>query len=205
MSPWAVVIADALCVALMSTLPLRETAVPAEREAVVVTLEMTTATAGATETPVEEAPVFASVVSALLVVALTLSAPPPSSVPSSAAVVVSSISAIATEAPMPTSPAPTVPPAAGSAVVLIVELDWAAMITAPEPLMVRSPATSALVSRRTMWIATETLRPSVPPPPAPLVVVAPKTWVEAIVALTVAPLALTLAPAGSSALLVTRT
>jgi hypothetical protein len=55
-----------------------------------------------------------------------------------------------------------------------------------------------------MLIATDTLIPTAPPP-APLVVVALKVCVEAIVADTVAAFALTVAPAGTRALFVTRT
>jgi hypothetical protein len=55
-----------------------------------------------------------------------------------------------------------------------------------------------------MLIATDTLIPT-SPPPAPLVVVALKVCVEAIAAETVAPVADTVAPAGSVAVLITRT
>src|SRR5687768_1249905 len=156
-------------------------------------------------TPAPDAPVVAVVVIALVLWARTWRSAPPFNVPPNAAVVNSSISAIATDAPIPTDSVPVAPPSAGSASVSIVESDSASSVTSAVPALIVAPfSTIAVVLSWTMLIATETLMPT-SPSAAPLVVEALNVWVEAIVALTVAPFEVTVVPAGTSALLVTRT
>src|SRR5918995_2679899 len=204
-SPCAVVTAEFVCSAFTSTAPLTFTPVPAERNAFTVTLLITTEIAGATDTPPPDAPVFASVVIAFVLCADTVRSLPPLSTPSSAAVVVSSMSAMLTAAPMPTDSAPETPPSAGSADVAIVENDWASIVTAPVPAESVAPEESrAVVVSVTMLIEIEPATPT-SPPPAPLTVLAAKTWVDAIFALIVAPTELIAAPAGTIAVFSMRT
>ena len=61
-SPRALVSADAICDALIVTLPVNVSASPVDRYAFVVTFEIAMPTAGATATSSADAPVFASVV-----------------------------------------------------------------------------------------------------------------------------------------------
>ncbi len=184
---------------------MTSTPAPAPSEARVVTFVITIEIAGATAVSSAFAPVFASVNMPFVVVAVTLRSWPPSSVPSIAAVVLSSMTAIETEAPTPTEPAPLTPvvPSAGSAVVLVVESEAAATLTLPSCASTLAPVgMTADVWMLTMLIATE---PAIPtsPAPAPLEACDANSWTECIVALSVMPWALMTAFDGITMVLMT--
>ena len=163
----------------MCAAPLSVIVLPEARYAYVVTFESAMLMAGATATPVAEAPVFASVFIRFVVIADTLRSCPLGTSVSMPASVTSSMIATATDAPTPTEPAPVTPdtvasvgPSAGRALVLVLESEAAATETFPVCALITAPAgITAVVCRFTMLIATEPAMPT-SPPPAPLVAVA---------------------------------
>jgi len=82
----------------------------------------------------------------------------------------------------------------GSALLCAVTLDVAATVTSPLLALV-VPSSAAVVSRYSMFTATDPATPTVPPP-APLVALAPSSWVEAMSASIVRPFAVTTAFTG---------
>src|SRR6185503_14480924 len=204
-SPRARPIACAVCCARKRTKPVTSTPLPAPRDALVVTLVITIEIAGAMAVSSADAPVFASVNMPFVVVAVTLRSCPPISVPSIAAVVLSSMTAIETDAPTPTDPAPLTPvvPSAGSAVVLVVESEAAATLTLPSCASTLAPVgITADVCILTMLIATEPAMPT-SPAPAPLEACDANSWTECIVELIVTPCALMTAFDGIETVLMT--
>ena len=196
-SPADAVIAEAVCSARSSTSPLTLSGVPMPSQACVVTFEMTIAMPGAMLSPPPLAPVFAIVLSACVVVACSATSSPPVRRPVMEARVVSSMTATTTDAPTPTLDAPLTPPFEGSALFVATVLDVAVSVTSalgPVPAW-SVPASDAVVSMFSMSIATEPATPT-EPPPAPLVALAPSSCVEAMSAAIVAPVAVTIAPAG---------
>ena len=173
--------------------------------AVVVMFEIAIATDGTTATLPPDAPVFACVVARCVVLAASARSWPPESVPVSSAVVVSSMIVTATDAPIPTEPTPETPAPSGSASVVVSESDVAVIATSPDPA-VSVPAMRAVVWMFSISMATEPAMPTAPPP-APLVADALSVFVPSsvITASSVAPSAVTVAPDGRIASLMTRT
>ncbi len=178
---------------------------PADTFAVVVMFEMTIATDGTTATLPPDAPVFARIVARCVVPATSVTLPPPISVPVISAVVTSSMRATATDAPMPTEPAPVAPPvdSEGSAFVPVVESEAAPTETSPV-LASSQPPSDAMVWRFSISMATEPATPTAPPP-APLVADAASAFCACVSAAMVAPVALTVLSGGALASFVTRT
>ena len=194
-SPDAVVAAVAFVAALKLAAPLGESVNPVSASAVLATLSIAIATAAATDTPPPDAPVFASVVVALVFDALSERPCPPKIV---APVPISAITFVvtrfrATDAPTPTLDPPPPPAVPGSAFAVEVDSDCAVRVTSPAPAFRNEPAASvAPVVMLPMTRANEPATPTDPPPPAPLVACAERSWLEVMSAVATKPAAVTM-------------
>ena len=99
----------------------------------------------------------------------------------------------ATDAPTPTLDPPPPPAVPGSAFAVEVDSECAVRVTSPAPAFRNEPAASvAPVVMLPMTRANEPATPTDPPPPAPLVACAERSWLEVMSAVATKPAAVTM-------------